>query len=289
MVQLEHIQSFFPAHVRNNPKHQKYMLKEYIQLLILEHLSNTFHIRKMAFIGGTNLRLVRGIDRFSEDLDFDCKQMSEQDFAEMSEGILSFLRRIGWKAEIREKVSDRLTAFRKNIYFPELLFELGLSGHKEERFLIKIESQDQKVDYTPVMANIKGCGFFFQFPVPPDDVLCAMKISALLSRQKGRDFYDAMFLLSQTTPNYDYLTQKCNIHNWTKLSEILIKITEQTDLKRKSQDFEHLLFQTGNSNKILLFKEFIMDYKDDTRKSNSKITHFSRKIEVILKKTKIWT
>ena len=261
MIRLEQIQSFFPEQIRNNPAHQKYMQKEYIQLVILDYISNTPYIRKMTFIGGTNLRLVKGIDRFSEDLDFDCKQLSEQDFMEMTDGILSFLKRIGWRVETREKAGSKLNAFRRNIYFPELLFDLGLSGYREERFLIKIESQDQKVDYTPIMVNIKGCGFFFPFPVPPDDVLCAMKISALLARQKGRDFYDAMFLLAQTTPNYAYLTQKWNIHNWVELKEALLKTVEKVDLKKKSQDFEHLLFQENTKNKILLFKEFIMDYK----------------------------
>ncbi|MCK9271123.1 MAG: nucleotidyl transferase AbiEii/AbiGii toxin family protein [Bacteroidales bacterium] len=63
--------------------------------------------------------------------------------------------------------------------------------------MIKIESEDQKIEYQQKMAIIKGCGFFFTFPVPSDQVLCAMKISALLSRQKGRDFYDTMFLMGQ--------------------------------------------------------------------------------------------
>jgi hypothetical protein len=47
-----------------------------------------------------------------------------------------------------------------------------------------------------------------------------------------------------------------NIHNRNELKEALIKILEKVDLKKKSQDFEHLLFQQ-NSDKILLFKEFI--------------------------------
>jgi predicted nucleotidyltransferase component of viral defense system len=213
----------------------------------------------MAFIGGTNLRLVKGIDRFSEDLDFDCKRLSEQDFTAMTEEVLSFLQHSGWRAEARDKANSKLKAFRKSIYFPELLFELGLSGYKEERFLIKIESQDQGVDYTPTMVNIKGCGFFFPFPVPPDDILCAMKISALLSRRKGRDFYDAMFLLALTKPNYAYLTQKWNIHHWADLKEALVQSLEKVDLKNKSQDFIHLLFQK-NGDKILLFPDFINDF-----------------------------
>ena len=65
MIQLEQIRTFFPPLIRDNPLHQKYMLKEYLQLMILDFLSTTSFLRRIAFIGGTNLRLVKGIDRFS--------------------------------------------------------------------------------------------------------------------------------------------------------------------------------------------------------------------------------
>jgi predicted nucleotidyltransferase component of viral defense system len=39
------------------------------------------------------------------------------------------------------------------------------------------------------MEYIKGCGFYFLFPVPSEAVLCAMKITAMLARGKGRDYY----------------------------------------------------------------------------------------------------
>jgi predicted nucleotidyltransferase component of viral defense system len=256
MIRLEQIKPYFPEFIRNNPARQKYMLKEYIQLMILDFLSATPFVKKLIFIGGTNLRLVKGIDRFSEDLDFDCKNLSEQDFTEMAASVLAFLQRSGLKTEARDKPNDKLKAYRSGIYFPKLLFELGLSGYREERFLIKLESQNQGFDYHPQMANINGCGFFFPFPVPPDDVLCAMKISALLSRQKGRDFYDAMFLLAQTQPNYDYLAKKQNIHNFQELKIALETTVQNTDLTYKSKDFEHLLF-SNNSNKILLFNDFL--------------------------------
>ena len=57
-----------------------------------------------------------------------------------------------------------------------------MSGHKEARFLIKLESQDQQIDYRSTLVNIKGCGFFFPFPVPPDKIMCSMKIAAMLER-----------------------------------------------------------------------------------------------------------
>ncbi len=257
MIHLEQIKNYFPEDIRNNPVYQKYMLKEYIQLMILDFLSTSQYVPKISFIGGTNLRLVKGIDRFSEDLDFDCKGLSEDDFKKMTDEVLLFLQRSGFRVETKDKTNDKLKAFRRNMYFPELLFEMGLSGYKEERFLIKVESQDQGYDYPQTMVNINRLGFFFPFPVPPDDILCAMKISALLSRQKGRDFYDAIFLLQQTKPNYNYLAAKWNIYNFAELKEAFLKTLEKIDLKKKSQDFEHLVFNKSNVNKVLLFKDFV--------------------------------
>jgi len=260
MIELQQIQNFFPADVRENPDSQKYMLKEYVQLLILDFLSSSVYVGKIAFIGGTNLRLVNGIDRFSEDLDFDCKDLSKEEFLKMTDDIFVFLQRSGLRVEMRDKKSEKLKAFRRNIYFPELLFEMGLSGYKEERFLIKIETQNQKFDYKQNIVNIKRMGFFFPFPVPHNNVLCAMKISALLSRAKGRDFYDTMFLLQQTEPDYQYLAEKCNIKNKAELKTALLDKTAKTNLKLKSQDFEHLLFNKGKAQKILLFKDFVESF-----------------------------
>jgi len=257
MLNIEQIQNYFPPQIRENPAHTKYILKEYIQLLILDFLAVSKFVKKVTFIGGTNLRLVKGIDRFSEDLDFDCKDFSAEDFNEMSQSVLTFLQRAGLRVEIREKESEKLSAFRARIFFPELLFEFGLSAYKEERFLIKLESQNQEFEYQSKVANINHCGFFIFFPVPPDDILCAMKLSALLSRAKGRDFYDAMFLLAQTQPNYDYLTQKHNISNFSELKTKLIKLTENVDLVQKSKDFEHLLFNKVNGERVLHFNEFV--------------------------------
>ncbi|MDR3132861.1 MAG: nucleotidyl transferase AbiEii/AbiGii toxin family protein [Prevotellaceae bacterium] len=233
------------------------MLKEYLLLMMLDYLSATPYSQKMAFIGGTSLRLVKGIDRFSEDLDFDCKGLSKEEFIEMTDGVIRFLKRFGVRVEAKDKDNARLTAFRRNIYFPELLFDLGLSGHKEERFLIKLETQDQGIAYTPVIANIQSCGFFFPFPVPSDGILCSMKAAAMLARSKGRDFYDLMFLLAQTKPDYEFLARRCGIPHLEAFKQAVAGLLEKTDLKKKQKDFEHLLFNKTNSGKILRFGEFV--------------------------------
>lgn len=205
MIDLNYISGFFAKPLRENPAFAKHIVKEYIQLMVLDYLSSTPYIRKLSFIGGTNLRLVKGIDRFSEDLDFDLRDMSEEVFVRMTDEVIQFLQRSGLNAEARDKNNSKLTAFRRNIHFPQLLFDLQLTGHKEERFLLKIEAQNQGVSYEPETVNVSGCGFFFSLPVPSDGILLSMKLSALLSRAKGRDFYDTMFLLAVTDPDYAFL------------------------------------------------------------------------------------
>lgn len=256
MIRIETIRSYFPPYIRENVSFDKYIVKEYLQLMILDFLANTPYIRKLSFIGGTNLRLVSGIDRFSEDIDFDCKDLTGDQFRLMTDDIVQFLQRNGLRAEAKEKDNSRLKAFRRSLYFPELLFEMGLTGHRDERFLIKVESEDQKVQYKPVLANIKGCGFFFPIPVPPAPVLCAMKISAMLNRQKGRDFYDVIFLLSQISPDYSFLSERCGITNLDELKSAAAEMFETVDLNKKRADFEHLLFTRQNSERILHTPEF---------------------------------
>lgn len=236
---------------------QKQMLKEYIQVMVLDYLATTPYISRLAFIGGTNLRLIKGIDRFSEDLDFDCKEFSAQDFAAMADGIVAFLRRSGLHVEERDKANTKLTAFRRNIYFPGFLFEQGLTGHREERFLLKIEAQNQGVDYPTEMKHVQRCGFFFAVPTPLDDVLLSMKLSALLSRAKGRDFYDTMFLMQQTQPCYAFLAERVGLSTPQALKAALHTKLETTNLNIKKRDFEHLLFNIDSADKILRFADFI--------------------------------
>ena len=92
---------------RNDARFRKFMLMEYVQLMILDYLSTTPWIRKLTFIGGTSIRLAKGIDRFSEDLDFDCKDLDSKEFTDMTDGIIRFLNRQGFPATSREKESPK--------------------------------------------------------------------------------------------------------------------------------------------------------------------------------------
>ena len=257
MIDLDFIRSFFPPVIARESRFDRYMLKEYLQLLILDHLATTPYINKVSFIGGTNLRLIQGIDRFSEDLDFDCKDLSEDEFMAMTYSVVQYLRQNNVEVETRDKPNPHLTAYRRNLYFPQMLFDLGLTGHRDERLLLKIEAQDQGVLYQPVVANINRMGFFFGIQVPPVDVLCAMKFAAILARQKGRDFYDTIFLLSKTKPNMDFLLARTGITSIEELKATIAEQLQEIDLNHKRRDFMHLLFNESNADRILQFPKVV--------------------------------
>lgn len=257
MIDMEYIRGFYPPYIAQNAGMQKHMLKEYVELLALDWIARSPYAAKMVFIGGTNLRLIQSIDRFSEDLDFDCKGLSEREFQQMSNELVKYLQLQGLNAELRNKDNARLTAFRSNVHFPEMLYDLQLTGHREERFLMKIEAQDQGIDYTREMAIVQRNGFSFPVPVPPLSVLLSMKLSALLTRQKGRDFYDAIFLMQRTEPDYAFLQQQKGIANKEQLETALRDTIAKTEMKMKQRDFEHLLFDSHKSETILRFIEMI--------------------------------
>ncbi len=52
------------------------ILREYLQVKILDILYQEKMSLKLYFVGGTSLRLLHGLDRFSEDLDFDTDHLS---------------------------------------------------------------------------------------------------------------------------------------------------------------------------------------------------------------------
>lgn len=254
---IDSIRIFFPSAIAQNRAFDPMILKEYIQCQALEFLSRQPEAAGMAFIGGTCLRLVHGINRFSEDLDFDCRNLDLDRFLRLTDRLLAYLEHCGYRVEAKDRSSDRRTAFRRSLYFPELLYSLHVSGYREQRFLLKVEAQDQEVEYPPDTVFLNRCGFVFPLKVAPISVLCAMKVMAAMHRSKGRDFYDLMFLLQRTEPDYHFLERKGGICNKTQLVEALVRTADSTDLSRKCRDFEHLPIEKTDADRILRFGDLV--------------------------------
>src|SRR3989344_8921876 len=100
------------------------LLREYLQYQILGIIFNHPLGRKLSFLGGTCLRIVYNLNRFSEDIDFDNKNLTEKEFIELSAYIKKELQKLGFQVELKNISKE---AFHCYIKFPKLLFENGLS------------------------------------------------------------------------------------------------------------------------------------------------------------------
>jgi predicted nucleotidyltransferase component of viral defense system len=258
MINLEEIKSFFPESLQRNPKHFEYMLKEYFHYRMLDIIFSSEYAAKLSFIGGTNLRILHHIKRFSEDIDFDCFNLSRDEFLNLTDTVINRLKQEGIKVEAEDKEKDRkLAAFRRNIIFPGLMFELGLTGHREKKLLVKIECEPHNYSYEPTKPIIQKFNVFTQIFSPSPAILLAMKTGAVLERGKGRDYYDFIFLSGITEPDFGYLAGRFGITNLTQLYERILGSIEKVDFGIKSRDFEKLVFDPVETRKVLLFNEFI--------------------------------
>jgi hypothetical protein len=92
------------------------------------------------------------------------------------------------------------------------------------------------------------------------DILLAQKFYAILNRQrnKGRDFFDVVFILSKTdSPNYDYLSVKANISNAKQLKERILEKCSRIDMEAMAKDVQPFLFDPTDTKKVVLFPEYI--------------------------------
>jgi len=130
---------------------------------------------------------------------------------------------------------------------------------KNEKILIQVDTEPHNFSYAPDKLILNKFDIFTQIAVTPPDVLLAQKIYALLNRKraKGRDFYDTVFLLQKTKPNYDYLKQKIGIADAQSLKEKILDYTKDLNLKVLARDVESFLFNPSDSKKIVLFPDYI--------------------------------
>ena len=175
---------------------EEHAIKEIIQEIALFALWKAGFFEVAAFQGGTSLRIIHKLPRFSEDLDFILKEPNtEFDWIYYLEKLLENLEEFGLKTEVKDK-SRMDQAVRKAVLKNNSVSkQLNLSfyrGKQDQKQTIKLE-----IDVNPP----SGSGFeytYIDFPV--DYEVChqdlssnfALKIHALLCRPylKGRDWYD---------------------------------------------------------------------------------------------------
>lgn len=199
-------------------------LKEIVQEIALLGLQRANFFEKAAFYGGTALRILYSLPRYSEDLDFTLFQSDpEFQLTPYFSAVERELNAYGFQVEVEridKKIkSDVESAFTKEgtkIHFLKIESLKALSSklHSNSKLQIKFE-----VDTDPVTGFEYEARYLLaptSFPVislkKPD--LFAGKVHALLFRKwknrvKGRDFYDYVWYLKNNIPvRLNYLREK---------------------------------------------------------------------------------
>lgn len=254
MLSLQQIKTWYPDQLK---QFDRFIVREYLQYKILEIIFETSFANELAFLGGTCLRIVHNNNRFSEDLDFDNFNLSTDNFNSITSIIKQELEMLGYDVQIRNVHKG---AYHCYIRFPEILYNEGLSDHKEEKILIQLDTESHHFKFKPDQPILNKFDVFTQINVTPSDLLLAQKFYALLNRKrnKGRDFYDIVFLLGLgIIPNYSYLQDKIGIENPNQLRAVVLEKCNTINLKEMAVDVKPFLFNPKDEKKILFFSDYL--------------------------------
>ena len=244
------------AYPPNLQRFKRNILREYLQYKILQIIFDSEFSSKLIFLGGTALRIVHQNSRFSEDIDFDNFNLTEKDFRKITEIIKKLLEHEGYQVEIKNVPKE---AYRCYLRIPNLLFDYKLSNHREEKILIQLDTQAQRFNYEPTRYLLNKFDIFTEIFVTPLQTLLAQKIYAAYyrPRPKGRDFYDILFLLGKTTPDYQYLAQKIAINNQRELKDFFAIKNQELNFVALAKDVAPFLFRPQDAIKIKKFPQIL--------------------------------
>jgi len=186
-------------------------LREILQEIVLLGLYDTGFFKHAAFYGGTALRILHNLPRFSEDLDFSLLESnSEFNLKPYKEAIISTLKAFGFDVtiEIKEKNNSSAiaSAFVKgntiehliNINAPK---DITNKIHRYQAVKIKLEvdtnpplgfKTENVIRLTPRPFSINA----FTLPSLYAGKMHAILCRAWSSRPKGRDWYDLVWYIA---------------------------------------------------------------------------------------------
>lgn len=222
-------------------------LKEIVQEIALLGLHRSNFFEKAAFYGGTALRILYSLPRYSEDLDFTLFAPNpEFTLTPYFSAIGKELMAYGFQTEIerveKKKITGVESAFIKtntktHLLKIEPLKNFSAKAHSNSKLQIKFE-----VDIDPVTEFEYEARYLLaptSFPVislkKPD--LFGGKLHALLFRKwknrvKGRDYYDYIWYLKNNIPvRLNYLRQKsiqsghCNSEELQNIDQLKNKLS----------------------------------------------------------------
>ncbi len=233
-------------------------MREYLQAYVLRIMHDEGVFRTTAFLGGSALRFLYGLPRFSEDLYFSLAGDRNYSFVGIVKKIKDELAQAGYDIVIT--YDDQKTVHSAFVKFAELMYQAGLSPLKTQRFSIKIEIDTNPPEGAVLKTDIVNKYFPIAFLSYEINSLFAGKLHALFSRKytKGRDFFDLGWYLSKwkdLNPNLRLLQNALKQTGWSKelpdkdnWKNLLYSAVEEADWKKVKIDVENFLENPSDLN-----------------------------------------
>jgi hypothetical protein len=193
--------------------------REYIQALILQGLQRAGTMTALAFHGGTSLRFLYSLPRYSEDLDFALEgNAGSYDFRSILQVIRKDIESQGYNLHL--KVNDQKTVHSAFIRFAGLPYELNLSPHRDETLAVKLEVDTRPPSGATLETSLVRRHVLLNIQHHDRASLLAGKLHAILQRPylKGRDLYDLVWYLSDRNwpaPNLTLLNHALAQTDWS--------------------------------------------------------------------------
>ncbi|PJA61910.1 MAG: hypothetical protein CO162_03810 [bacterium (Candidatus Ratteibacteria) CG_4_9_14_3_um_filter_41_21] len=234
------------------------MMREYLQAYILRILHDEGVFRTTAFLGGTALRFIYGLPRFSEDLDFSLSNGEKYSFVKLIKKMKEELRLAGYEVTI--SYNEKKIVQHAFFQFEGLTYEAGISSHPQQKISIKIEIDTNPPKGAVLRTHIFNKYFPIAFLSYDLSSLFAGKVSALLSRKytKGRDFFDLGWYLSHwkdISPNIVLLQNALKQVKWkekipteTNWRNYLYRVVKEADWRKVRKDIENFLENPSDVN-----------------------------------------
>jgi predicted nucleotidyltransferase component of viral defense system len=196
----------------------RHLVREYLQARILSSLQQSGAMVPLAFHGGTALRFLYQIPRYSEDLDFALERATERyDFRAYLKVIQATFIAENYPVALR--ANDQKTVHSVFVRFQGLLYELNLSPHANEVLSIKLEVDTNPPAGAGLATSIVRRHDVLHLQHHDQASLFAGKLHAILQRPyaKGRDLYDLLWYLSSPewpAPNLTLLNNALQQTDW---------------------------------------------------------------------------
>jgi hypothetical protein len=221
-----------------DPAEKLNLLREYVQAMVLRSLHESEAFVSLAFVGGTALRFVHGLPRFSEDLDFSLVAKDAYTPEKWMKKVKHDLQLSGFDAKV--SWNDRSTVHKSWIKVAGVLKEAGLAGRPEQNLSIKLE-----IDSRPPAGAISETGIINRhallslryYDLPS---LMAGKVHALMTRKypKGRDWYDLVWYRAIRPPIEPNLGQLQNALDQTQGEGVCDAAGWKTDVVSKVRSLD---------------------------------------------------